>query len=66
MVGCCDKALEVEDLLNQPLHCNDLTSGVSIESNFKILQRDAEREQITRSVLCVELDSYKNTQDNLQ
>uniref|UniRef100_A0A0A9BXE2 Uncharacterized protein n=1 Tax=Arundo donax TaxID=35708 RepID=A0A0A9BXE2_ARUDO len=40
MVCCCDKAPEVEDLLNQPLHGNDLTSAVSVDSNSKILLKD--------------------------
>ncbi len=48
MMGCCDKALEVKDLLNQPLHGDDLTSAVSIDPYFESFLKDAERDRIIR------------------
>jgi len=41
MVSCCDKTLKVEDLLNQPLHGNNITPAVNIDPNFKCLLEDA-------------------------
>lgn len=40
MLSCCDKTLEAEDLLNQPLYGNNLTLVVGIDSNFKILLKN--------------------------
>ena len=47
MVSCCDKTLKVEDLLNQPLHGNNITPAVNIDPNFKCLLKDAEKNQET-------------------
>ena len=47
MVSCCDKTLKVEDLLNQPLHGNNITPAVNIDPNFKCLLKDAEKNQAT-------------------
>lgn len=50
-MSCCDKTLEVEDLLNQPLHGNNLTLAVGIDPNFKYLLKDAERDQAVKLML---------------
>jgi len=59
MVSCCDKTLEVEDLLNQPLHGNNLTLVVGIDPNFKSLLKDAERDQAVKLMLRIELNRNK-------
>jgi hypothetical protein len=48
MVDCRDIALEVEDLLNQPLHGDDLTSAVDVDPYRESVLHDAERDNIVR------------------
>jgi hypothetical protein len=59
MVSCCDETLEVEDLLNQPLHGNNLTPAVSIDPNIEGLLKDAERNHATRLMLHIKLNTNK-------
>lgn len=72
-MGCCDKALEVKDLLNQPLHGDDLTSAVSIDPYFESFLKDAERDRIIRflqsvlkkrSILHIALDRNQALETN--
>jgi hypothetical protein len=48
MVDCRDIALEVEDLLDQPLHGDDLTSAVHVDPYRESVLHDAERDNIVR------------------
>ena len=60
MMGCCDKTLEVEDLLNQPLHGNNFTLAVGVNGpKFKSLLKDAERDQAVKLMLYIELNRNK-------
>jgi hypothetical protein len=56
MVSRCDKTLKVEDLLNQPLHGNNITPAVNIHTNFKCLLKDAENNQATTLLLHINLN----------
>lgn len=56
MMRCCEKTLEVEDLLNQPLHRNNLTLAVGIDPNFKSLLKNAESDQSVKLMLHIQLD----------
>jgi hypothetical protein len=59
MMGCCDKTLEVEDLLNQPLHGNNLTLAVDIDPNLKSFSKNADRDQAVKLMLYIELNRNK-------
>jgi hypothetical protein len=59
MVDCRGIALEVEDLLNQPLHGDDLLSAVQVGTYHERGLHDAERDNIVR--LHVVLVSWTGT-----
>ena len=44
IVDCHDEALEVQDLLNQPLHGDDLAPAVKVDPYHERLLHDAERD----------------------
>lgn len=64
-MDCREKALEVEDLLNQPLHGNDLALAISVDPYLERFLQDAERDNIVRFLITHFLNRNINEETNV-